>query len=376
MKRLLPLLILISLMPSVLFSEIRVYFGTYTGSGSEGIYTATMDIETGKLSEATLAATNSRSPFLAIHPKGTLLYSISEIEEKDGSKSDAVSAYFIRKDGSLSLINQQPSMGAGPAHVSLDKTARTLLLANYWGGSVTSYPINSIGGLGAPVSAIQHVGSSIHKGRQDEPHAHSINVDPSNQRAYVADLGLDKIKIYKLDPKSAFLDEDSSTSISTPAGGGPRHLVFSTSGEFAYTNLEMTSQVAVLKHDSETGDMSVIQTLSTLPQDADGSHNSTAEIQLHPSGKFLYVSNRGHNSIAIYSVDPETGLLSYSKNESSKGNIPRNFGIDPSGKFMVVANQDSNDVYVFSINQKTGHLSWTGSRIEVPTVVCVRFVSE
>lgn len=367
-------LLLIALTQITVFAETMVYFGTYTGSGSEGIYFSTFDSETGEISEAQLAIEESRSPFIAIHPNGKRLYSVANTLDDDGNKTDGVSAYKILEDGSLSLINRQPSMGAGPCYVSLNDAGTILLAANYHGGSITSYPLDNDGAIGTPASAIQHVGSSIHKGRQDGPHAHSIVFDPSNQRAYAVDLGMDKIKIYKIDPETGSLSENDFPFVSISAGGGPRHLIFNASGNFAYTNLEMTSEVAVLKHNPDTGEMEVIQTLSTLPENIDGSNNSTAEIRIHPSGKFLYVSNRGHNSIAIYTVDQKTGMLTYSTNESTMGKTPRGFEIDPSGNFIVAANQDSNDAFVFRINQETGLLSWTGNKIEVPTAVCVRFV--
>ncbi|EDY81900.1 hypothetical protein VDG1235_1520 [Verrucomicrobiia bacterium DG1235] len=362
------------LLPYFAFSETIVYFGTYTGKGSEGIYQAFLDTDTGGLSEARLAFEVNSPPFLVIHPSGRRLYSISEVEDGSGNKSGGVSAFDILADGSLRLINQQPSVGAGPCHVSLDKTGSVLLLANYSDGRVGSYPILEDGSIGAAVSTFQHVGSSVNESRQESAHAHSINVDPSNKRAYAADLGTDELRIYELDAENGAMEEHGFSRIAMPAGGGPRHMTFHPSGEFAYTNLELTSQAVAMSHDEGTGELKILQTLSTLPEEGVSGRNSTAEILAHPSGKFLYVSNRGHDSIAIFRIDQDSGMLTYSGNESTKGKTPRNFGIDPSGRFLVVANQNSNDVFSFRIDQQTGLLDWTGSRIEVPTAVCVRFL--
>lgn len=355
---------------SSIHAETLVYFGTY----SDAIYYATLDQETGELSAPQLAADIARPPFVAIHPSGKFLYSVSGITDKNGNNAGGVSSFSVLEDGSLKLINQQPCGGGGPCHVSLDKTGQMLMVSNYGSGSIASYRIASNGSISESVSTIKHNGSGPNKDRQASPHAHSTNTDPSNRRAYTADLGIDQIRIYDIDVETGELSPNKFPFVEMPAGGGPRHLNFHPSGKFAYSNLELTLQVSALRLDQATGEMSLVQTLSTLPPNTDSTGFSTAETLVHPSGKFLYVSNRGHNSIAIFTIDQETGKLTYSKNESTLGKTPRNFGLDPTGKFLIVANQNSNNVVVFRIDQETGLLEATGSEIEIPSAVCVRFL--
>jgi 6-phosphogluconolactonase len=352
---------------------VRAYIGTYTSKGSEGIYVLELDRDAGTVTEARVAAKQKDPSFAAIHPNGKFLYAVSEVDATDGKKGGGVSAYKIdAATGNLELLNGEITGGGAPCHLIVDPTGKNLLIANYSGGSVACLPINTDGSLKPTSSFVQHVGTSVDKGRQEAPHAHSINVDPTGDYAVVADLGLDKVLVYKFDSDHGQLVPNEPPSTSTKAGGGPRHFAFHPSGKYAYTNLEMTSEVTAFQVQSGCV-LAGIQTLSTLPDGQPVPGNSTAETQVHPSGKFVYVSNRGHNSLAIYTVDPKTGKLTHVGNQSTEGGVPRNFCIDPSGKYILAANQETDTVVVLKIDQETGKLTPTGSRAKVPTPVCVKF---
>jgi 6-phosphogluconolactonase len=353
----------------------RVFVGTYTGgdSISKGVYSCEFDAETGKLSDPVLAAELINPSFLAIHPSGKYLYAVNEVSEGPGRGNGAVTALTINADGTLTKINHQASEGGAPCHCNVDSTGTNLLIANYGGGNVAVYPISEDGSL-KPVSCnIQHEGSSVDKSRQGAPHAHSINISSDNKFAYAADLGLDKIMIYKLDAEAHTLSPaDQPAALVTP-GGGPRHFSIHPSSKFAYTNNEITMVVTGFSRNPEDGSLKAIQEISTIPAGFDG-RKSTAECLVHPSGKFLYVSNRGHETITAFTIDQETGLLTYVENEPTGGKEPRNFFIDPSGKWLLAENQNSDTVYVFSIDQQTGALKPTGDFVTVGRPVCIRMV--
>lgn len=353
----------------------RVFVGTYTGgdSISKGVYSCEFDAETGKLSDPVLAAELINPSFLAIHPSGKYLYAVNEVSEGPGRGNGAVTALTINADGTLTKINHQASEGGAPCHCNVDSTGTNLLIANYGGGNVAVYPISEDGSL-KPVSCnIQHEGSSVDKSRQGAPHAHSINISSDNKFAYAADLGLDKIMIYKLDAEAHTLSPaDQPAALVTP-GGGPRHFAIHPSSKFAYTNNEITMVVTGFSRNPEDGSLKAIQEISTIPAGFDG-RKSTAECLVHPSGKFLYVSNRGHETITAYTIDQETGLLTYVENEPTGGKEPRNFFIDPSGKWLFAENQNSDTVYVFSIDQQAGALKQTGDFVTVGRPVCIRMV--
>ena len=353
----------------------RVFVGTYTGgdSISKGVYSCEFDAETGKLSDPVLAAELINPSFLAIHPSGKYLYAVNEVSEGPGRGNGAVTALTINADGTLTKINHQASEGGAPCHCNVDSTGTNLLIANYGGGNVAVYPISEDGSL-KPVSCnIQHEGSSVDKSRQEAPHAHSINVSSDNKFAYAADLGLDKIMIYKLDAEAHTLSPANQPAALVTPGGGPRHFSIHPSGKFAYTNNEMTMVVTGFSRNPEDGSLRAIQEISTIPVGFNG-RKSTAECLVHPSGKFLYVSNRGHETITAYTIDQETGLLTYVENEPTGGKEPRNFFIDPSGKWLLAENQNSDTVYVFSIDQQTGALKQTGDFVTVGRPVCIRMV--
>jgi 6-phosphogluconolactonase len=354
-----------------------VYIGTYTGDkpeDSRGIYRAEFDGVTGKLSEPVLAGEIKSPSFLAIHPSGRFLYAVGETADFGGVKSGSVNAFAIdAESGNLELLNRQPSGGGGPCHIVVDRAGKHALVANYGGGSCESLPIRDNGELGEPTSVIQHRGSSVNPQRQEAPHAHSINLDAANRFAVCADLGLDKVLVYKFDTASGKLTPNEPPSYDGEPGGGPRHFAFHPNGRFAYVNNELTSSVTALQYNADRGVLSKIHTLTTLPAPHRG--NSTAETVVHPSGKFLYVSNRGHNSIAIFRIDPETGRLTAAGHQGDGIRVPRNFNVDPSGKWLLVANQQGHNINVFSIDQDTGNLTPTATAARVPTPVCIRFLA-
>ncbi|MBM82426.1 MAG: 6-phosphogluconolactonase [Planctomycetaceae bacterium] len=346
--------------------QMLAFFGTYTNGESKGIYVASLDMETGKLTSHSFVESVNPS-FVAIHPSGKYLYAVNET--KDGG----VSSFAIdRKNASLKFLNQQPTKGAHPCHLVVDATGKHVLVANYTGGSVISLPIVEDGKLGPDSSFHQHKGSSVNKKRQEAAHAHSINLDKANRFAFVADLGLDKVVVYKFDEATGKLTANDPPSAFVNPGGGPRHFAIHPNQKFAYTNNELTSEVVAFRLKAKKGKLRSQQTISTLPKATPG--NSTAEVQVHPSGKFLYCSNRGHNSIAMFTIDHDTGKLTAIGHEPTGGAIPRNFGIDPTGKFVIACNQSTNDVYVFKVDLESGKLTRTEQKFEVPTAVCVKMM--
>jgi 6-phosphogluconolactonase len=357
-------------------AKTLVYFGTYTGSGSKGIYRSILDEKTGELSDLVLAAELENPSFLVVSPDQKYLFAVSENGKFKGKEGGGVSSFAIGKDGGLTVISQVNSGGGAPCHISTDSQGKCLLVANYMGGSISSYQIAADGKLVAPAAGgfIQHEGQGAQLPRQASPHAHSVNVDPSGKRAFVADLGLDKVLIYKLDAAAGTITPNDPAFLKLPDATGPRHFSFHPSGKWAYTNLEMSLEVAALSHDVKTGALEVLEIESTVPDGTERKGNSTAECLVHPTGKWVYVSNRGHNSIAVFAIDQKTGKLDFIEHESTQGEIPRNFGIDPSGKFLIAGNQRSDNVTVLKINQETGSLDPTGHEIKVPAAVCVRFL--
>lgn len=354
---------------------LLAYFGTYTNSGkSKGIYCYKFDPASGALTSVGVTEGIKNPSFLAIHPSGKYLYSVSEVNDADGKPGGAVSAFALeRPGGKLTPLNHQSSAGAGPCFVAVDKTGRVALVANYGSGSIASLPIKADGSLDKAASAIQHEGSSVNPSRQAGPHAHSINVAPDNRFAFAADLGLDKILVYKLDPAKGTLAANEPPFAKTPAGGGPRHFAFHPSGRFAYNCNEIQSSVTAYSYDAAKGELTELQTISTLPEMTSG--NSTAEIRVHPSGKFAYCSNRGHDSLAIFAIDEKTGKLTARGHQKTLGRTPRNFGIDPTGAFIIACNQATDNVAVFKVDQQTGQLAQVGDLVNVPAPVCVKFLA-
>ncbi|MEE2812933.1 MAG: lactonase family protein [Verrucomicrobiota bacterium] len=353
--------------------DLLVYIGTYTKTEEQGIHWLKLDMATGKLTAVGKLAGQKNPSFLTIHSNKKFLYAVNEIGNYKGEKAGGVSAYSIDSEtGALTFLNQQSSKGGAPCHLVVDATGRNVLVANYTGGSVVSLPISRKGRLRKAASFIQHEGSSVLKPRQAAPHGHSINVSPGNKFAVAADLGLDKVLVYGFEPKGGKLTPAGFAKVAP--GAGPRHFAFHPNGKFAYVINEITLTVTAFTWDEAKGKLTELQTITTLPVER-GKGMSTAEVQVHPSGKFLYGSNRGHNTIAVFNIDQKTGKLKVVQHQSTLGKTPRNFGIDPTGKFLVAANQSSGDIFTFQINQATGELKATGHKIEVPTPVCVKFLN-
>ncbi len=361
-------------MNAVVSDSYHVFVGTYTGKVSEGIYAFGLDKETGKLtSDIRLVAKTEHPSFLALHPTKPLLYAVNETGSFNDQPTGAVSAFRLNEqNGKLELINQVASRGKAPCHLEVDATGGSVLVANYTSGTVAVLPIEENGGLGTTADVVEHLGSSVNPKRQEGPHAHCINLDGHQGFAVAADLGVDKVFIYPFDAKRKRLDVYKASSVSLRPGAGPRHFAFHPNNRFGYVINELDNTVTAFKWDSGKGKLSEIQSISTLPDDYEGG-NSTAELFIHPTGRFLYGSNRGHHSIVVYQVDKETGRLTYIENEPTQGQTPRSFGIDPHGKFLLAANQSSNSIVVFEIDQATGALEATGTRMDVPTPVCVLF---
>jgi len=357
-------------------TDMLVYFGTYTGEKSKGIYVSRMNPTTGQLTPPELAAETTSPSFLAVHPTRNLLYSVNEVNTLDGKPTGAVSAFSIdRATGKLTLLNQESSGGAGPAHLIVDKEGRNVLVANYGGGSVAVLPIQSDGKLKAASSFVQHTGSSVNPSRQKEPHAHSINVDAADHFAYVADLGLDKVLVYRFDSAKGTLTANDPPFTAVKPGSGPRHFAIHPNGRYAYVINEMTCTVTAFRNDAARGALTEIQTVSTLPEGTAVQPSfSGSEVQVHPSGKFLYAANRGHNTIAVFTIDQASGQLTLVQNQLTLGNIPRGFGIDPTGAFLLAGNQRSDSVVVFRIDANTGKLTPTGQKLDIGAPVSVKFV--
>lgn len=356
--------------------DMLVYFGTYTGEKSKGIYVSHMNAQSGELSAPQLAAETPSPSFLAVHPTRNLLYSVNEVGTFEGKPSGAVSAFVIdRSTGALTALNQQSSVGAGPAHLIVDKEGRNVLVANYGGGSVAVLPIDTDGKLKAASAFVQHTGSSVNPSRQKEPHAHSINVDASDRFAYVADLGLDKVLVYRYDSGKGTLTANDPPFVTVKPGAGPRHFALHPTGRFAYVINELHCTVTAFSNDTTRGALRELQTISTLPDgQAMQSSYSGSEVQVHPSGKFLYAANRGHDSIAVFTIDGATGRLTHVENTPTQGSTPRGFGIDPTGKYLLAGNQKSDTVVVFRIDQQTGKLTPTEQRLDIGAPVSVKFV--
>jgi 6-phosphogluconolactonase len=358
-----------------------VFVGTYTNkTASKGIYAYRFDPGIGKLSPLGVAAESEDPSFLAIHPSGRYLYAVNEIDHFGAQKSGAVSAFSVDPiTGRLTLLNQAATQGAGPCHISLDKTGKFILLANYDGGSVAAFPIREDGSLAPSSAFVQHSGSSIDKERQQGPHAHWIGTSPDNRSALAADLGLDEILVYHFNYDKGALTPNNPPYAKVNPGAGPRHLAFHPNGKFAYVLSEMESSVAVFSYNAGKGSLLPLQTVSTLSilrKDYSGPKEA-AEIVVHPNGKFLYASNRaGIDTISAFSIDPAKGTLKLKDEYPTMGKTPRNFAVDPTGKFLLAANQESNNIVIFRIDSITGALTPTGEIAEVPAPVCITFVPQ
>ena len=361
--------------PLLAANRFLVYVGTYTGQSSKGIYAYRFDADTGDLQDLGLAAAVSSPSFLAVSPNRRFLYAVDE--SVPGSRTGEVSAFAIDAgSGKLTLLNQVSSKGSGPCHLAVDHTGKMLVVANYSSGSVASYPIQADGRLGDAASFIQHTGSSVNPARQKGPHAHDAVFSPDNRFVLVADLGLDQIKIYRADPAKATLTANEPAFGTVPPGAGPRHMAFHPNQRFLYVIDEMGSSITAMRWDGRRGALSQFETVSTLPKGYDGKNNTGAEVAIDQAGRFLYGSNRGHDSIAVFAVNAAKGSVTPLEQVPTQGKEPRNFALDPTGKYLFAANQNSDNVVLFHVDGKTGRLSPAGKSFHVGKPVCVTFVAE
>jgi 6-phosphogluconolactonase len=362
-----------------------IYVGTYSepilfGTGQvvpgkgKGIYSFKFDKQARTLTLNGITEGVRNSSYLAFDAKREFLYCVNEFKEYEGKPSGAVSAFRIDQEtGALTYLNSKPSHGTDPCHLIVDKSGRFVLIANFASGSVCVLPIQADGSLGDETDFVQHQGSSVDPKRQTSPHAHAVEFDASGKFVYVPDLGMDKVMIYRFDTETGKLRPNEVPFAKTAPGAGPRQLVMHPKGGYAYLINELNSTMTAFAFDVSTGGLTELQTLSTLPAGYDGA-TSCAEVQITPNGKFLYGSNRGHNSLVIYSIDQATGKLTLVGHESTQGRIPRNFEVDPSGRYLMAANQDTDNMVMFEIDQATGKLKANGLTANPGTPICVRFV--
>ena len=352
-----------------------VYVGSYGDAHSSGaISIYRLDTATGHMTPTGPVISAANPSYMALTPSLSHLYAVNELTEHDGRPGGMLSAYTIdRSTGNLTLINRQPTHGGLPCYVTLDPSGRWALVTNYLSGSVTVLPITAGGALGAPTAVIEHKGNGPHPQRQDKAYAHSVTFDPSQRVILVADLGIDKIMLYRLDDDSGRLTPHTPPWCPSHPGAGPRHLVFHPNGLYLYASNELDSTVSVLSYNTTQGSLEEIQAASTLPAGFTGD-NTCADIHILPAGRFVYVSNRGHDSIAIFAVGSD-GRLSPAGHVKTHGRIPRNFGLTPSGDLMLVANQESNTIVAFRVNQEDGQLSSTGAVTTVARPVFVGIVN-
>jgi 6-phosphogluconolactonase len=355
-----------------------LYVGTYTDGGrSEGIYLVRMDRRSGQLRRVGSVAAGANPSFLAVHPNGRVLYAVNELEKYKERATGAVSAFAIDGDtGALTRLNEQPSEGGAPCYLSVDRSAQVVLVANYVGGSIALLPIQPNGALAPAADVVQHTGKGPNAERQEAPHAHCIVPDPSNRFALAADLGVDRVFVYHLDlgGKSLRRVEGRGGDAVMRPGAGPRHIAFHPALPLVFVANELDSTVASLRFDAERGALSPLDALSTVPAGWTGT-NYPADIHVAASGRTLYVSNRGHNSIAVFSVAESTGALVLDQVVATEGEWPRNFSLDPTGRWLLVANQRSDSVVVFGRDPENGRLTPMRPRIAIPSPVCLRFLA-
>jgi 6-phosphogluconolactonase len=335
---------------------------------AEGIYRTTLDTETGALTKPELAAEIGSPGFLTIAAGGKRLYSVCRLPDGESG----VAAYEISDDGkTLRLLNTQPTGDGESCHVAVDATGKCLFTAQYGTGSVCVYPLNADGTIGTRTAHVRHKGTGPNRQRQEGPHPHFVMTDPTNQFLLVPDLGADQIVIYKADVNAGRIEPHGAGR--SPAGAGPRHMKFHPNGKFAYVLNELDISVTGYNYDEKAGTLTEFQTISSLAPELREVSSSGSEIRMHPSGKFLYMANRGHDSISAFKIDPQSGKLAFIEHESIRGCHPRNFNVDPSGKFLIVAGRDSNTLSVFRVDPETGGLVYATSVVNSPSPICVEF---
>lgn len=354
-------------------SNYTLYVGTYTAGKSKGIYILEFNVNTGGLIQKNFCAGIENPSFLVVNSNNKFLYAVSEIGNYKNQKSGGIYSYKIdQENNSLQFINSVSSNGAHPCHLTVDRNDKYVIAANYSDGNISVIKINDDGSLGERTDFVQHYGKSVNKSRQEAPHTHSVNIDASNKIVVAADLGIDKLMLYKFDDVNGKLNPTEQIYLETKPGAGPRHFTFHLNRKFAFVINELDCTITSLHFNPRDYLLEPIETVSTLPDDFKG-ENTCADIHIHPNGKFVYGSNRGHDSIAVFSFDETNGKLSLIQHQSTLGKTPRNFTIDPSGKFLLAANQNSDSIIVFSIDQLTGKLYETNQKIEIPSPVCLLF---
>lgn len=349
-----------------------VFVGTYTeheGSQSRGIYVFRMDPDSGELAFDSAVDGLVNPSFLDLHPRRNFLYAVNEVQDYAGKQGGGVSALSISSDGS-GVLNAGPSHGMDPCYISIEQTGRFALVANYSSGNVAMFPLQADGQLGPAADVVQHSGSSIHPERQSGPHAHCILPDPNNHFAIAVDLGLDKLLVYEMDLEKGKLRRKNEVNVQS--GAGPRHLTFHPGGKYAYLINELNATLIGYHYRAETASFEELQTVPALPRDFTG-ENLCADIHVSPDGRYLYASNRGHDSIVCFAIDQNSGHLAYRGHTSTGGREPRNFAIDPTGTFLLAANQRSHTIVIFRIDAESGELSRTGYEAKVSMPVCVKF---
>jgi 6-phosphogluconolactonase len=352
----------------------QLYIGSYNQDDGDGIHVYSLDAKTGALTPQSSIGGVKNPSFLAVHPSGRFLYAVSEVAKSNGEAGGGVSAFQVDGDsGALSPLNETSSMGQGPCHLSVEQTGRYVLVANYSSGSVAMVPLGDDGRLEEASDFVQHEGSSVDPRRQQGPHAHSITVGPGNRCAYAADLGLDQVLVYRMDLEQGKLVPNDPPSAAVTPGQGPRHFAFHPNQKFGYVINEMGNTVTAYAYDGAGDTLTEVQMISTLP-DGYAETSYCADIHISASGRFLYGSNRGHDSIAVFGIDGGTGLLDPLGYTSTGGKNPRNFAIDPSGRFLLAANQDTDNIVVLRIDAESGKLTETGVEVQVPKPVCIKFV--
>jgi 6-phosphogluconolactonase len=369
-----------------MLNELLVFVGTYTdpilfGTGKvlegkgEGIYVYKMNSASGAMELINKKTGVTNPSYLSFEPARRWLYAVNELKVFEGDPTGTISAFAVdTQTGGLKFLNRKPTRGTDPCHLTVDKTGSFVLLSNFMSGSVSVLPILDDGRLGDPSAFIQHHGSSVDPNRQQGPHAHAVTLDESNRYAFVPDLGIDRVMVYNFDASRGRLGPDPIIQVPVKPGAGPRHMVFHPNGVWAFLINELNSTIVAFLYKPDSGELTEIQTASTLPPDFNG-ESTCADIHISPSGMFVYGSNRGHDSIVIYKIDPHSGKLNYIAHESTRGHTPRNFAIDPSGTFLLVANQDSDTIVTFRIDPLTGDLQSTGQVTRVPTPVCIKMIA-
>ena len=353
--------------------ERFAFIGTYTSTGSsQGIYRLFLNTTTGAMRVDGVAAKTADPSFLALHPNGRVLYAVNEVDSFEGQATGAVSAFAIARDsGALTPLNQLPSHGKSPCYVSLDRTGRTVLVANYASGTIATFTVRQDGHLGVARTIVQHEGKGPDAERQTSPHAHCIMADPGNKYVVAADLGVDGVLIYKFDERTGSI-ATGATRVATKPGAGPRHLAFHPTGRFLYVLNELDSTIGAYGYDADNGSLNELQVTAASPGGtAQGNH--PADVHVASSGRFLYSSNRGDDTIAVFAIDGPSGQVTPVQQVSTGGRTPRNFALDPTEQFLLAANQNSSSIMSFRVDAATGRLTPTGEKVDVPSPVCVRF---